>query len=89
LGTAVAVPVVAEDVAHDAVKVPVVAVAAAAAAAVVLASAVAVAVGKRCQHGLPKAPSSDCRAREWSKKMLPGSPGALEHVGGDGVAAFG
>lgn len=72
----------AEAVALVAVMVPAVAVA----AAVALASA---GVEMRCLDGLSKAPSSDCRAREWSKKMLQGSAGEQEPVGGDGVVASG
>ena len=81
LGTApVAVSAVAEVVAEAVAHVPV---------SVPVALVPAVGVGTKCQDGLSKAPSSDCRAREWSKKMLQGSAGEQEPVGGDGIVASG
>lgn len=81
LGTVpVAVAAVAEvvaEAAHVAVMVPVVAL------------ALAAGTGTKCQGGLSKAPSSDCKAREWSKTMLQGSTGEQKPVGGDGIVASG
>lgn len=86
VGVCAVAEVVAEAVEHVAVMVPAVAVAAVAAAEVL---APVAGVGTKCQDGLSKAPSSDCRAREWLKKMLQGSAGEQEPVGGDGVVASG